>query len=136
MDYEEIFNESYWRALGMGIEGESFADTAYRRFLSHPKVAAKFEGRDPGKPMSMLRISITLASSYYFNRGPDHMLLQFAEQHSRRDLDIDPHLYDYWLDSILAAVKVHDPESNDHVLAAWRQILSPAVEFMRSKYEA
>ena len=135
MDYEETFNMSFWRALGTEVQGISFAETAYQHFLTYPEVEEEFRGRDPEKPKEMLRISITLASSYYFTGSPDHLLRRFAEMHSQRDLDIKPHLYDYWLESVLVGVRAHDPECNDEVLEAWSHVLQPAIEFMRDHYE-
>ena len=134
MDYEETFNMSFWRALGTEVEGISFAQTAYEHFLTYPEVEEKFRGRDPEKPKNMLRISITLASSYYFTGSPDHMLKKFAEMHSSRDLDIEPHLYDYWRESVLEAVRAHDHECDEKVLDAWHHVLQPAIDFMRENY--
>ena len=136
MDYEEIFNLSYWRVFGTIVDEKSAAETMYGQFLSHSEIAAKFAQGDPGKPMQMLRASVTLAASYYFNRKPDHLLLKFADLHSHRHLGIEPHLYRFWLESVLQAVQVHDPDCNEHVLEAWWRILTPAVEFMQSKFEA
>jgi len=136
MDYEEIFNMSYWRVFGVTVGDNPFAETMYGQFLYHPEIAAKFTAGDPGKPMQMLRVSVTLAASYYFNRKPDHLLVKFAAQHSRSRLGIEPRLYRHWLDSVLLAVKAHDPKCDENVLEAWRRILTPAIEFMRSKYDA
>lgn len=136
MDYEEIFNLSYWRVFGEAGAENPFAETAYGKFLSHPEIAAKFAQADPAKPMEMLRLSVTLAASYYFNRKPEHMLAKFATLHSRGHLGIEPHLYQHWLESVLAAVQTHDPDCDVNVLEAWRRIMTPAVEFMQSKYAA
>jgi hypothetical protein len=135
MDYDEIFNLSYWRVFGSVLDDNPFAKTVYGQFLSHPEIAAKFAKGDPGKPMEMLRVSVTLAASYYFNRKPEHLLAKFATLHNRGHLGIEPHLYRLWLESVLAAVQTHDPECDANVLEAWRRILTPAVEFMQSKYD-
>ena len=136
MDYEEIFNMSYWRVFGTALGENPFAKTMYGQFLGHPEIAAKFAQGDPGKPMEMLRVSVTLAASYYFNRKPDHLLVQFATMHNHSHLDIEPQLYRHWLESVLLAVEAHDPEYTEHVREAWRRILTPAVEFMQAQYEA
>ena len=134
MDYEETFNLSYWRVFGSVTGDNTFAETAYAQFLRHAEIAEKFAQGDPGKPMEMLRISVTLAASYYFNRKPGHLLAKFAELHSRRHLGIEPHLYRYWLESVLLAVKTHDPECDEHVLESWRRVMTPALEFMQSRF--
>ena len=136
MDYEGIFNLSFWRVFGSVMDDSPFAKTMYGQFMHHPEIAAKFAQGDPKKPMEMLRVSVTLAASYYFNRKPDHLLVQFATMHNRGHLGIEPHLYRHWLESVLLAVKTHDPDCDENVLAAWRRILTPAVEFMQAQYEA
>jgi hemoglobin-like flavoprotein len=135
MDYEEIFNMSYWRVFGTAVGENPFAETMYGQFLGHPEIAAKFAQSNPSKPMEMLRLSVTLAASYYFHRKPEHLLAKFAVMHSRSRLGIEPHLYRHWLDSVLQAVKTHDPACDENVLEAWRRILTPAIEFMQSKYD-
>jgi len=136
MNDEEIFNLSYWRVFDGDADGNTFAEEAYGVFLRQPEVAAKFARSTPDKPKEMLRISVTIAASFYFNRKPELLLAKFAELHSLRQLDIEPHLYAHWLDSVLAAVKLHDPQCDERVLEAWRNILTPAIEFMQSKYSA
>ena len=136
MDYEEIFNTSYWRVFGSVTGDTPFAETAYGQFMRHPEIAAKFAKGDPGKPMEMLRLSVTLAASYYFNRHPEHLLAKFATLHNHSHLGIEPQLYRLWLESVLLAVQEHDPACDANVLEAWRRILTPAVEFMQAQFDA
>jgi hypothetical protein len=37
---------------------------------------------------------------------------------------------------VLAAVRGDDPQCDERVLEAWRHILTPALEFMQSQYNA
>lgn len=136
MNDEEIFNLSYWRVFEGDADGKNFAGDAYNVFLQQPEIAAKFAHSNPGKPQEMLRLSVSIAAAFYFNRKPDQLLARFAEQHGHRHLNIEPHLYAHWLASVLEAVKLHDPQCDERVLQAWRNILTPAIEFMQSKYSA
>ncbi|MCX7009115.1 MAG: hypothetical protein NTY53_18015 [Kiritimatiellaeota bacterium] len=136
MNDEEVFNLSYWRVFEGDADGNLFAEDAYGVFLRQQEIAAKFAHSNPGKPKEMLRLSVSIAAAFYFNRKPELLLAKFAELHSLRHLDIEPHLYAHWLNSVLAAVKLHDPKCDERVLSAWRNILTPAIEFMQSKYSA
>lgn len=136
MDYEEIFSMSYWRVFGATLDEEHVAETMYAHFMARPEIAAKFARNDPRKPMDMLRLSVSIAAAYYFSRKPELLLARFATLHNHSHLGIEPHLYPYWLDSVLQAVQAHDPACDADVLEAWRRILTPAIEFMQSQFNA
>ena len=61
-------------------------------------------------------------------------LERLAKRHSRAGLDIKPELYDLWLDRLLKAVAQFDPMFDVETEAAWRHILQPGIEFMRSRH--
>jgi hemoglobin-like flavoprotein len=61
-------------------------------------------------------------------------LPRLAVRHSRKDLDIPPHLYDTWLDCLIKAVRKHDTQFSVDVEADWRKTLAPSIDYMRSKY--
>jgi hypothetical protein len=62
------------------------------------------------------------------------ILARVAERHSRRDLDVDPALYDPFIDSLIETVGAHDPEFSPDVEGAWRATVASGVAYMRSKY--
>ncbi len=61
-------------------------------------------------------------------------LPRLAAKHSRSQLDIQPHLYDRWLDSLIEAGWRHDPLFSSEIERAWRETLAPGIEYMRSRY--
>jgi hypothetical protein len=61
-------------------------------------------------------------------------LPRLAARHSRNDLDIQPGLYDRWLDSLVEAVRKHDGQFSPEIELAWRKTLAVGIEYMRSKY--
>ena len=61
-------------------------------------------------------------------------LERLAKLHSRAELDIKPELYDLWLDRLVQAVKEFDPMFDAETGAAWRRMLAPGIEFMKSRY--
>jgi hemoglobin-like flavoprotein len=61
-------------------------------------------------------------------------LERLAKLHSRTQMDIKPELYDLWLDRLMQAVEEFDPMFNMEIEIAWRRLLQPGIEFMKSRY--
>jgi hemoglobin-like flavoprotein len=61
-------------------------------------------------------------------------LERIAARHSRKGLDIGPHLYDQWLECLIQAVRECDPEFCDETEQAWRRVMRVGIEFLKSKY--
>jgi hemoglobin-like flavoprotein len=61
-------------------------------------------------------------------------LPRLAALHGRYNLDIQPELYDGWLDCLVEAARRHDPQFSPEIEEAWRQTLGVGIEYMRSKY--
>ena len=126
------FNDSLERCTAT----PAFLDDFYRRFLaSSDEVARKFEGVDLQHQARMLRVSLYLAMYASWGRDEfNYHLDRIAERHSRRDLDVAPHLYDLWLDCLVEAVAEHDPRFAPDVAEAWRAVLAPGIAHMKERY--
>jgi hypothetical protein len=61
-------------------------------------------------------------------------LERLAKLHSRAEMDIKPELYDLWLDQLVQAVKEFDLMFAPETETAWRHVLQPGIEFMKSRY--
>lgn len=61
-------------------------------------------------------------------------LRRLGESHSRTGLQIDPDLYEAWVNSIVECVREHDPQTSETIESAWREVLAPGIEFMKSLY--
>ena len=93
---------SYHRCM----HGVGFTNTFYRRFLAKsPMIAEKFRHTDFDHQKLMLRESLLVMIMFNSNSsaGMDE-LEQLAERHSRRGVDIPPHLYELWLDALCESV--------------------------------
>ena len=136
VDYDRVYRDSYLRVLSGEREGEGFFDTFYRHFLdSSDEARAKFQRTDFSRQKGMLRESIGHMERLSQFKRADEQVLKLAVRHSRADLDIPPRLYDVWLDSLIAAVAVHDPEFDQEVEVAWRMQLAAGIEYMKFKYD-
>jgi hemoglobin-like flavoprotein len=97
-------------------------------------VARKFEHTDLRKQARMLKTSlyVMMLASGEIERIAH--LERIAELHSRAGLDIQPELYDLWLDRLVQAVEEFDSQFDPEIEAAWRRVLQPGIEVMKSRY--
>ena len=117
-------------------QAPDFLQTFYRNFLAAcPEAVPRFAGTDFDTQTRLLRhaIGLLLIFPNQPNKEPG-LLSRIAERHSRRDLNIDPALYRPFVDSLLATVKQYDGEFSSAVETAWRETITPGVEYMKSKH--
>lgn len=134
LEDQEIFNMSYWRASGNIINGDTMIDTFYDVFIrSSVEVSRKFVHTDFPVLKNMLLLSITHIARADLTQK-NNILEGLAFTHNKDGHDIPPHLYDYWLESLLAAVKKHDVDYDDKVRQAWINTLSPGIKYMQNQH--
>lgn len=122
------------QSYGRCCASPSFFDTFYQHFLaSSPAIREKFVKTDMTAQKHLLRAGI-LNLVLYARGMSDTKLRALGQSHSREGFDIRPELYDLWLDSLLLAVKQHDPEANGEDLAAWREVLGKGINLIKSFY--
>ncbi len=61
-------------------------------------------------------------------------LRRMARTHGREQLNIAPELYGLWVDTLMETVRMHDPNANDHVEAAWRIVLRGGIDLIIAGY--
>ncbi len=123
---------SYHRCMS----DNGFTDTFYRLFLlSSGEVRTKFQFTDMVHQKLMLRESLLVMLMYSQNQDGTHEeLMQLAARHDRKHVDIAPHLYDLWLDTLCTAIEQHDPEFTPQIEKLWRRAMQPGIDLMISKY--
>ena len=97
-------------------------------------MAKKFEHTDLRKQARLLKTSLyilMMASDASERRAH---LERLAKTHSRAALDIKPELYDLWLEKLVQAVRECDPKLDPDTETAWRRVLQPGIDFMKSRY--
>jgi hemoglobin-like flavoprotein len=113
-----------------------FLQTFYRNFLRKcPEAVPLFARTDFDQQTKLLRhaIGILLIFPNQPNKEPN-LLSRLAERHSRRDLDIAPAMYGPFVDALLVTVKQFDGKYSPTVESAWRETITPGVEYMKSKH--
>jgi hemoglobin-like flavoprotein len=127
----ELFNDSVERCA----RAPEFLSRFYALFLaSSDTVAKKFARTDLRKQAAMLKSSLYVMMLATSDRERVAYLERLARLHSRAELDISPELYDVWLDRLVQAVREFDPMFDAETDAAWRRVLQPGIEFMKSRY--
>ena len=132
-NYTKIFSRSLSRAVSS--DPERFFSRFYDRFLpSRPEVTALFEGVDMHRQRRIVEASLAYMSEFAASLTKTDPLERVPVRHSRREIDVDPALYEVWLDMLVETVEESDPEYTDEVGLAWRVVMAPGIAFMKGHY--
>ncbi len=135
-NYQSIFNESFERVLGIDSDKDHFFDLFYEIFIdSSEKVAAKFENTDMERQKVVVRSSLYHMMHFYAAKESSEYMDQLAESHGKSAKNIEPELYDLWLEAMIETLKECDPQYGRKVELAWRVVLAPGIAFMRFHYD-
>ena len=72
---------------------------------------------------------------FYATNNANDYLEEIAIQHSKSVLDINPGLYDLWLESLIDTVKEYDYDFTPETELSWRLVLSVGITYMKFKYD-
>ena len=126
----KVAQDSYARCCA----APDFFKTFYRLFLeSSPVIPVMFSDTDFERQERLVKHGIGLLL-IYAKRNNSALLKRVAKRHSRQHLDVEPSLYPLFVDSLIKAVKLHDPSYDSDVGAAWRAAVAPGIQFMMEKY--
>lgn len=131
-DYSDL-HQSYGRC----IRGGQFIERFYDIFLdSHPDVASAFAHTDFDRQRRVLRRTLTSAIMYAAgSESVEREIATMAQVHSRKGrAPVQPHLYRYWLESLITTIRQFDPECNPRLERRWRDALGKIVEHFTSVY--
>ena len=70
----------------------------------------------------------------YAKRRNPALLQRIADRHGRKDVNVDPSLYAFFVESLVTAVREHDSKANPDIEDAWRAAVAPGIEFMKDQY--
>jgi hemoglobin-like flavoprotein len=126
----EIADASYHRCS----QNPAFYATLYTHLLaSDPRIPPLFASTKFERQHRLLRHSLGVLIIYAKRPNPA-MLERIAVRHSRVDVGVTPDLYPCFVESLVHAVSEHDPEFRPEVADAWRAVVAPGVEYMKSRY--
>ncbi len=128
-DLEVEFNESFERCVNDPL----FLDKFYEIFLlSSDEVKLMFIHTDMETQKAVLITSMAYMTSAYRNKSS--LLTKIAERHNKNNLNIKPHLYPLWLNSLIEAANFIDPLFDNHTEKMRRKIMQPGIDFMIDSY--
>ncbi|KPV41922.1 hypothetical protein AN478_00010 [Thiohalorhabdus denitrificans] len=125
------------RSLGRCLLNGDVFGTFYDIFLdSDPRVRELFASTEWEAQKALLRQGVNNVISFYEGSATAQSAMDRIRQtHSKAQMGIPPDLYDSWVSSMLEAVRRHDPELDAELEAAWREVLTQGVDFVRAGYE-
>jgi hemoglobin-like flavoprotein len=130
-NHHQLLNISYQRAISP--DPELFFKYYYDKFFNaDPQIAALFSNTDMERRTKILMESMTHIISFVATNESNEEINRIAISHGKDNLNIPTKFYDVWLECLIDTVREHDPEFNSQVETAWRVIMSPGLEYMKS----
>lgn len=128
----ELAKSSYRRCMA----ANGFFRAFYQEFFRVcPPAAPMFAKADFERQHKLLQHGLGLLLNYPGQSKSDPPILErLAQRHSRADLNVDPSLYDSFLEALITTVGKFDPEYTAKTGDAWRTAVKPGMEYMKSKY--
>ena len=132
MNPQQLFRQSLDRCK----KRADFLDLFYDHFMaSSEQVREKFANTNFAAQKGHLIKSLTLAADVVDgDAAAMRHLHERAESHSRHEINVQPALYDLWLEALLSTVEECDEEFSDQIEAAWRSVLGHIIGYMQAHY--
>ncbi|MDH5428129.1 MAG: globin [Nitrospirota bacterium] len=133
MEGLEAVKHSYGRAA---LKPEFF-DRFYAIFLgSNPSFKPMFQNTDFNKQKQLLKTGVAMMISHLEGKPVGTMTLnRIGESHSKKRLNIQPALYQYWIDSLVAAAKECDSQWTLDIERSWQKALRAGVDYITEQYD-
>jgi hemoglobin-like flavoprotein len=136
MNTEQLFDHSLERVLARQRDDKTFFEAFYDAFVAaSPEVAQKFQHTDMERQRSMLQKSFYHLLSFYASSNADYYLDRVAISHNRSHYDIQPQLYDLWLETLIATLWRFDSHCDAATELAWRLVMAPGIVYMKFHYD-
>lgn len=135
MNIDKVYQESQDRIIRYEEKHGDFFKRFYNNFLqSSPEIYDKFAKTDMRNQVTILKNFLVHLQSYYQTGTVNSRLAEVAKTHNRSGRNIQGHLYDLWLGSLLKTLEQCDPKYSKKVKEAWIHILTPGIEYMKNEY--
>lgn len=119
-------------SFGRCCTNPKFFDRFYDIFLaSHPAIKPMFAHTDFVKQKSLLRQGLAMMLLHLDGKTVGTMALnRIADSHGPKRMNINPQMYQFWIDSLVKAVKECDQQCSPALEAAWQQALRSGVDYI------
>lgn len=128
--FEASYSRIFGDQVGISEAGDAFFVRFYELFFaSSPAVRGLFSHTDMTRQVTMLRRSLFEIVTFYVTGTVSEPLRRIAQIHQH--LNLQPAMYDDWLDALVGTVREFDPEYDELTDYAWRIALIPGVTYMK-----
>jgi hemoglobin-like flavoprotein len=104
---------------------------------SHREIRPMFASTDMVKQKHLLRHGLMSALMFVEDNAMAKMCIdRIRDSHGQGRLNIRPELYSHWISSIVQVVSEFDAQFTPALGQLWRDVLTPAVEHIKSGYHA
>lgn len=133
MEGLETVKHSYGRATLK----PQFFDRFYEIFLgSNPSFKPLFQHTDLNKQKQLLKTGVAMMLSHLEGKPAGTMTLdRIGKSHAKNQLNIQPALYQYWIESLVAAAKECDSKWTPAIEHAWQKALRAGVDYITEQYD-
>ncbi len=127
-------SDAVFQSYGRCCASEHFFEDFYRVFQGKSdEVRSVFVNTDMDEQRRLLRAGIMWL--IMVARGAsDNKLAHLGKTHNREGYNIQPYLYEYWLEALLETVAKHDKQHSDDLGRHWRTVLQPSIDKIRGAY--
>lgn len=123
-----LFLDSFERC----VQNEQFLKVFYEIFLgSAEDIPAFFMNTDFARQRRILKSSLYEMITVSAKRTADPSVLSVLTQR-HRELKIQPHHYDLWLQSFISAVAECDPHFNSEIAQVWHAAFHAGINYMKA----
>jgi hemoglobin-like flavoprotein len=130
-DYGKLFHDSYLRCVVSDQDG--FFERFYQLFMAaDPEISKMFARTDMDRQISLLQESLLHMIDFSNSKVANERMQRIATYHGSSELDIPVHMFDLWMDRLIATVRERDTRCNSQIETAWRVFLAPGIAFMKS----
>lgn len=124
------------QSFGRCCVREKFFDDFYDAFFkSSARAGEKFKDTDMARQKGLLRDAIAFMIMFFDGSSVATAKVdKLAASHSRARLNIEPDLYEFWLESLMVAVARHDPRFDAELDRAWRAVMGKGIAALVAGY--
>ncbi len=130
-DYRQLFYDSYLRCVVSDQDG--FFKRFYQLFIAaDPEISKMFARTNMERQISLLQESLLHLIDFSNSRVANERMRQVAAYHGPTEMNIPQHMFDLWMDRLIATVRERDSRRDSHIEMAWRVFLAPGIAFIKA----
>jgi hemoglobin-like flavoprotein len=124
-----------FQSYGRACNNPSFFEDFYSNFMGKsPDIRAMFVNTNMEAQRGLLRGGVLWLIMHA--RGmSDTKIRALGESHSKKNMNINPMFYGFWLDALLETVQRYDPDFTSELELCWRATLRPGIEMIQNMYD-